>query len=136
MSSNAYLPLLTEEAWNNDSLSVLDGLIAHFYASDYSQTYIYKDQVASLAYLIYQNKDHDELRNAVSNTLERYVRRYFDEVDVKCEIIQDSENPGLYTIIISCIVIDNEGVEYSIAKAIKIKDSKLKSIVTVNNEGV
>lgn len=49
MAEDIYFPSLTETGWIASSEITGDFLFAHFFASDYSQTYIYTDHVSSFA---------------------------------------------------------------------------------------
>ena len=132
-----YIPTLSARGWLQDPISTLDLLFAHFLASDYSQTYMYPDNVSSLPYLIHLYGDKpDELVNNIRDTLSKYMGRYFDTVDIDVRVDNSNGNiRDVYSIILNLSVIREDTV-YEIGRILRIKDGKFNKVIKLNNDGI
>ncbi len=126
------LPTLTDDKiLENDNL-IINKLYEYFLASEYSQTFFYKKHIASLKYLIGEySVDDDELLTAITSTLEILYLRYFDEVEVLCEIVPDNAVPDVYIININ-INVTNNGNSTTLYKSVTIANNKIDFFKTNN----
>lgn len=135
MSSKVLLPTLSGDGWVNSSLKVADYLLSHFFLSDYSQTYFYEGYVASMPWIIQDTQgDMSKTCKVVQETLSTYFTRYFNDVVVEVTDVTDETNdPSRGQISIYLNFTDTENKQYTMAKLINIIDSKIKSIIDINN---
>jgi hypothetical protein len=132
--TNKPIPTLSTDGWVTDPLQGADYLMSHFFLSEYSQTAIYPDNVASLPYLIQNNKESmDKTAEEIRKTLTNYFSRYFQNVVVQTAAREEFENSP--RIIIDCFVefLDHEGKTHTISKGLELLDSKFSKIVEINN---
>lgn len=130
------VPTLTPAGWVTNVVDKLDFLITYAFLSNYSQTNIYAGKVTSIPWLIQKHgADVDGLMSQMTVSLEQYFRRYFDEVAVVVERSK-LDNPASNKVTMSLIVnVTDDGIKYSLAHAISMKDSNFLSYAKLNNEG-
>ena len=126
------VPSLSAAGWVTDASGKADALLSHFFEAYKSQSYLYKDNVTSLQWLIeHYGHDSTELNIKITSALENYLGRYYDSVVVSVEISDIAETSNTM-ITLHCSVIDN-GTTYSIGKLLEVSDSSIVKIVTSNN---
>lgn len=134
MTSKVLLPSLNENGWVNSPVTVADALFSHFLLSDYSQTYLYKDQVSSLPWIIQNTQGNiTDTIIATQDTLNKYFIRYFDNVVVEVTEIPNASEPSKGQISIYLQFTDTEGVQHVLGRLITIIDSKISEIISINN---
>lgn len=134
MTSKVLLPSLSEDGWTNSPMKVGDYLMSHFLLSDYSQTYLYKDKVSSLPWIIQNTqKDITDTVLLTQTTLSEYFTRYFNDVVVEVTEIPNTLEPSKGQISIYVQFSDTEGNEYVLGRMVTIIDSKINEIITLNN---
>lgn len=81
-----YGSLSTDGGWVKAPLKLADNLLADFYSTDYSQSYLFLGDISSMAYLVstYQ-ENFDECVLRVRDELQKYFGRYFANVVVTVE---------------------------------------------------
>ena len=86
MKPGVAIPSLSNDGWITDPIRALDRLMAYFFESDKSQTYIYGDNIASLAY-IYAMKmgDGEAMASSIASELETLLRRHYKNAEVECK---------------------------------------------------
>lgn len=130
--SNNKVPSLSPSGWVSAVAEKIDLLLSHFYEAYQNQTYVYKDKITSLQYLIEEHgKDIPALQSKVRGALSLYLTRHFDTANVEVTVTTD-ESTNESTINIYATVTQN-GVEYNVAKLISIAGNTIKSIVDANN---
>lgn len=129
------LPTLSAAGWVRSPAEKADMLFSHFYESDKLQTYIYGNNVSSLQSTI-ETYGHDPLlvSEQLRNTLQEYLGRYYTVADVDVTAMDmDVENqPGKIKLRIFCRVTE-DGKDYSFGKIIEAIDSKLQTVLDLNN---
>lgn len=134
MTSKVLLPSLSENGWIDSPVTVSDALFSHFLLSDYSQTYLYKDQVSSLPWIIQDTQGNiSDTIIATQDTLSKYFIRYFDNVVVEVTEIPNIAEPSKGQISIYLQFTDTEGVQHVLGRLITIIDSKISEIISINN---
>jgi hypothetical protein len=86
------LPVLGPEAWVTDPRKKLDYLVAHCYASDASQTFLFPKKVSSMASVIKDNHGKlEQARQEIQQLLKDYFTTYFDIVEVSVFISETDD---------------------------------------------
>lgn len=130
------MPSLSEDGWVVYPGSIVDYAFAHFFLSDYSQSYIYNGAVSSFAWVIEESQgDYMKLQNLMTVTLQNYLGRYFSKVTVDCDVRESTTNPNLREMYLYVSVTDNEGKEHVVGKMLNYENNKVLSVVNVNNYG-
>jgi len=130
------LPALSEDGWVDYPAKQIDYLFSHFFLSDYSQTYIYKDQVSSFAKVIQDNQgDPSKIARMLSLTLNNYFGHYFPVAESDCTAKEHPDNPNQYELYLYMRIVDHSGKEYSLGRMLNVKDSKIENVITLSNYG-
>lgn len=133
------IPTLTEDSWltvssKNSSLGVL---FSYFLYSDYNQSETFVDQVCSMPYVLMKaGADVDSFVSILQNTLEEYMKRYYEEVFCEVKDKSPSNVTASATVSVYLSVKDINGVVTDLSKAIEYQDGKLKNVFNINNYGV
>lgn len=124
---------LSTEGWLKELAVKADRLLSYFFISEYSQTELYPGQISSLPYLIKQyGSNEEELRTQVSRQLQTYLSRHFEQVDVTASTNVISETDYRLELRLNITVYDNN-VQYNLGRLVQSVNSKVLSIVTINN---
>ena len=128
------VPSLSPAGWVTDVATKADILMAWFFESIKSQTYIYGSNVSNLQWLIEEYGSNTmTLTSQISSTLEIYLGRYFDFVSATVTADDTPSNlNGSITITIHCLITDN-GIQYSLGKLLQVSDSTVIDIININN---
>ena len=134
MTSLATMPSLSEDGWVTDSVKVADYLLSHFFLSEYSQTYIYHQQVSSLPWILQVTQgDMSATIDKTRRTLSEYFSRYFNNVEVEVLDVTSEETPSKAAISIYIKFTDKEGKEHVFGKFLEMADLTITKIVNINN---
>lgn len=134
MTNKICYPALSEDSWVNHSQKIADQLFATFFASDYSQSYIYHGKISSLAYILQQTQgDMTSAVSQVRQTLSDYFSRYFNNVVVEVHEIENTEDPSKAQISIYLKFTDSDGIEYNLQKIREISNTITDKMITINN---
>jgi len=137
MSSAVPVPTLSTHGYVSDAVTKFDFLISHFYLSDYNQTYLYLGNVSSLPRIIEKNSANTNSNSILSelrSTLETYLSRYYDAVNVSAIIRDVKEATSGITIDIS-ISITDEGTKYSFTRLLESVNGRVQTVAKINNYG-
>lgn len=127
-------PSLSEEGWVGSTVSLADYLFAHFIVSDYSQTQLYNGHVASLPWIIQECQDDDaRMTSLMDTTLQTYFGRYFNNVVTEIKLNKDPENNNKANLSIYVKFKDNEGKDFVLGKLLSLLNSKVVTIIDINN---
>jgi hypothetical protein len=131
----ARIPVPTLKGWEWEISEKADSLMAFYLTSDYSQSFIYKDRVASLQYQIaIDGKRPDILENNVKATLMKLFDKYFEKTEVSVNVsARDPDQPNSLDIKIEVFVYESN-VKYSVGREIQAVDGKMNSIVNIINQ--
>ena len=128
------MPSLSMDGWITSTSIKADYLISHFFVSEYSRTFLFEGEVASMPYLIQKHKnDILGLVRDVELTTKAYCGRYFPKAEV--QVSSKEHEAGKYSLIIVVIVTDIEGKEFSVGRLVDVLDSKINKIAQLNNTG-
>jgi hypothetical protein len=129
------VPTLSAKGLIYSIVEKTDTLIAHFFASDANQSYLYNGSIANLSILIQQaGNDIPRLKESIRTTLERYLGRYYDVVVVNVE--DDTEtNPSNRVKIMLSALVTQGGERYDVSHLLSLIDGKFEKITKLNNTG-
>ena len=129
------LPVLGEEGWVSGQKK-LDYLLAHLYASDYSQTHFFRGEVSSMAKIVQQYQGRlGEARRAVEEMLITYFNRYFDKVEVSVSIAP-TEDFHQGELILSASLIDETGEKFELHEVMTNKGSLVRTFLNQQYEDI
>ena len=95
------MPSLSMDGWITSTSIKADYLISHFFVSEYSRTFLFEGEVASMPYLIQKHKnDILGLVRDVELTLKSYFGRYFPKAEV--QVSSKEYEAGKYSLIATC----------------------------------
>lgn len=133
MSSNV-VPTLSTDGWVETPIIKADRLFAHFFVSEYSQTFLYKGNVTSFPYIIQNNKeDPSGTASAVKISLTNYFNRYYENCDVAVDWKMAPEDTARVELEIYVELLDSDGVKFSLGNTVTLIDSKVEKVVKLNN---
>ena len=134
MANNIVYPSLSEDSWVSNSERIADYLFATFFASDFSQSYIYHQKVSSFAYILHKNQgDIMGVLSSVRQTLSDYFSRYFNNVVVETQEIENTTEPSKGQISIYVAFTDADGKVYNLQRIREVSDTITDKIIKLNN---
>ena len=130
------LPTLSVKGWVDGLAEKTDMLIAHYFASDSSQSQLYPTgEIANLQVLLYNNTNNiPRLQQDLRDSLERYLQRYFDGASVDVSNDFKTKGSGAVTMYIYAEVSQGN-VNYVVANLLSVVDGKFEKITKINNTG-
>lgn len=130
------VPTLSDDGWVHSGALQADYVMAHFLASDYSQTYVYKDNVSSFGWLVATyNNQPNELMIQTRRVLSLLMGRYFNNVVVDARDATDPTAPSKFIMAIFVEYQPADGVTRNITQLVQIKGSKFELINRIINDG-
>lgn len=128
------VPSLSASGWVGNISEKLDKLVGYFFVSDFSQSHLYRGNVASLPYIIKECTENQSLLlSTTTKVLTNLLRPYFDRVQVDVTAtVEDPNKPGEITLMVDATVAQ-DGVTYSVGKELQIINSKVVAIFDANN---
>lgn len=134
--ANAPAPSMTASGWIDDVVDKADTLLAYAYEAEQSQpSSMSIDAVCSLSW-IFHTYGHDEvdLCMQLQLRLERYLKPYFDAVEVTATVknTPEQELTGRTNIALGITVTD-AGKDYTIGSLIEAADNKVVNLIKINN---
>jgi hypothetical protein len=134
MTLSATMPSLSTDGWVNSSLKTADYLFSHFFASDYSQTYVFPGQIASFAYILHSNQGNIQgTMTALRQTLSTYFSKYYKDVIVEVDDSPTVSGSSFIALNIFMNFTDDKGVIHSLGKMIEYTNTTVNKVVTLNN---
>lgn len=132
--TTAALPSLSEHGWITNPIEIADKIFSYFFTSEYSQTYLFRNKIASLPYILQQNQDNlGKLATDVEYWLRTLFSNYFQNTDVSAIVNPNADNPNKHQLTIYVQFQDKEGKTYSLGKLIEISDLTIRNIININN---
>lgn len=134
MKEGVKVPTLSSDGWVVDPVRALDRLMAYFFESDKSQTYIYGDNISSLAWLYTTySKDPENLAMEITRTLDQYLSRHYSHAQVSCRSETDKNNENFIELTLAVEVTTKEGRKVDLAKTIRGNNTKITEIINYLN---
>lgn len=135
MPERLVVPSLSAKGWIKTIPEKCDILLAHFYASDINQSFLYAGHIANVQGIIQRNMhDIDGLCQDMRESLEQYFSRYFDQARVSVSDDRATNLSNKVTVRIQ-IQITDDGRFFDGAYQVALVDSKFEKIVNLNNTG-
>jgi hypothetical protein len=116
---------------------MLDGLVAHIYCSDFSQSTLFYNAVTSVAKIIKTNQAKiEEAARDFEQSLVLYLSAYFKDVQLSVRPIQSDDSVLNGELAINGEVTDHDGVTYTLRAALTRKGSIGKTVMDYLDNGV
>lgn len=132
--ADAALPSLSEHGWITNSIELADKIFSYFFVSEFSQTYLFNNKIASLPYILQQNQDDlQKMASDVKYWLNQSFSNYFQNVEVSADVNPNDNNPNKYQLTLYVQFTDKEGKTYSLGRLIEISDLTIRNIIVQNN---
>lgn len=130
------IPSLSAEGFITDIRKMGDMVMAHYFASDFSQSNAFYGQITSLAYHVQQYGHQPErLRDEIETRVTQYLERYFDGATVTVTITDHEQgSPNRYNINFDAVVIKGDQ-RYSLGRLIEVQNGKVKNIINLFQTG-
>lgn len=128
------VPSLSASGWVGNISEKLDKLIGYFFVSEFSQSHLYRGNIASFPYIIKQCAENQSLLlSETTKVLTNLLKSYFDRVQVDVTVTNEDVNkPGELSLIVDAKVVQ-DGVTYSVGKELQIINAKVVAIFKANN---
>lgn len=115
------VPHLSKNGWITSPTNVMTKQFEYFLTSDYSQTNLYRGEIASLKYILANNNAFADIKDAIRSALSNMYSRYFDKVTIN---ITDNEEiistTSTYNIYIDLLLV-KDGVNYTLSQSVETK---------------
>jgi len=126
------IPTLTAKGFVESIEDKIERAMLYFCTSEYSQSDMYRGNVASLPWLVYRyGNNANDIRQEVEGTLSGYLHRVFDEAIVTCVTEEKHDRINLQ---INAIVRDN-GETRNVGYVIGTTNNKVIDVFDINNDG-
>lgn len=131
------VPTLTLSGFVSDVPTMIDAMFSYYLTSDYSQSNVFHGKIVSLQKQIQQFQHSEvELERNIREQLETYFRSVADDVTIDVTTaIPNPADPNRLNITLSAILV-KEGKSYSVGRLVETQDSKILSIINLNNQGL
>jgi len=117
------VPVLGAEAWISDPAQSLSKLYEQAFVSDRSQSNLYHGEVISVQAIISDNpNDIETIRRELTTAFNKYLLRYFAEVDVQIADSSDDEYIQSRKIDIDIVATTDGGISTSLGSTISTRD--------------
>lgn len=131
------VPTLSSLGMVTDSASKFDRLLAHAFAADYNQSYVFAGSVTSIARILQQaGTDGKKLISGMQDALLSYFNKYYDSVTVQCKLADSSDVTSGEKVFEIVISVTEASVETQYGKLITTVNSKMTKIADLNNNGI
>jgi hypothetical protein len=126
---------LSAKGYVHSIVEKTDRVIAHFFASDAHQDYIYEGQIANCAILLQECGNNIlQFRERLRSVLERYLENLYDSATV--QVWDDSDTNLSDRVNVSFAVQVTQGGErYDVANLLTLINGKFEKITKLNNTG-
>lgn len=128
------LPTLTLDGFVTNKQIMFYKIWEYFLTSEHSQSNTFN--VASYKYIMataFENSDTQSIARSMEGALESLYKKYYDNVKVDCETVDDTETNTL-KVRISITVSDNGGSTYRLARELENTNGELKNYDELLNE--
>jgi len=129
------VPTLSPKGYVRSIVEKTDRVVAHFFASDANQDYIYEGTIANCSILLQEcGNDILQFRDRLRSTLERYLEKLYDSVTVQVWDDTQTNFSGRVNVSFS-IEVTQAGERYDVANLLTLIDGKFEKITKLNNTG-
>lgn len=128
------VPTLSSDGFATDIRVKADALIAYYFASDFSQSNLFRENIVSLAYQVQQfGSSPNELKRVITASMEGYLGRHFDSASVSVQI-NESDASAQYEIVFDAVVTQDD-LKYSVGKLVEIQNNRVVRIIDKLQKG-
>jgi hypothetical protein len=134
----ALLPTYSPSGFVSNPLEKADYMLAHFFATQKSQTHFYKDKLNVTSYqsLLADSGSDGELQSNLNQYLGNYFSTQFSNVQMDCSVSQTDPNDNTsLTVTIGCSFIDDQGIRHDLGRAIDLLGTQVQRIYNVDATG-
>ena len=136
MTSKYLFPALDTDGWVETSVKTADYLLSHFFLSDYSQTFHFKNNVASFSWILQQYQSNlSRIQEETQQTLSSYFSKQFSEVEVQVTEMKKEDSANVHELTLFLVFTDKDGIRHNIARMIKHNGMRVSEIIAVIMEG-
>lgn len=136
MSSRTLLPTLSTQGWINRPLSVYDTMLSDFFLSEYSQTFVFIDDVSSFPWILQQFRgDIERISAETKSRLSIYFARQFNDVEVTVTYQANENSINSYALVLFMEFTDSEGETFNLSRLVKHDDLKVTEIISTLTNG-
>lgn len=127
-------PIPTLNGWITDLALKADYLLACFFVSEASQSYVYRGRIASLPAIVQEyGNDPLQMQNQTKTRLAQFLEGAFDQVEVDCQVkTVNTKLSGRMDVNVTCQITDN-GVTQSLGYLAKLQNGVTVEIINLNN---
>ncbi len=131
MTSRTLLPTLSTQGWINRPVSVYDTMLSDFFLSEYSQTFVFIDDVSSFPWILQQYRgDIDRIASETKARLSIYFARQFNDVEVTVTYQANENSINSYALMLFMEFTDSTGEVFNLNRLIKHDDLKVNEIIS------
>lgn len=120
------VPSLTTDGFVTNKRMIFYKVWEYFLASEFSQSNLFRGQVASVKYVIGTASNITIVKQA-EGTLKKLFERYFDNVTVDCYIVDTNAAFQTLSVAITCYDNDAPEITYTLAKDIEHQKGKIQN---------
>ena len=144
MSTNALLsgiipvPTMSTKGLVYDSSNKIDTLLAHAFQSDHNQTYLYYNNITSLAAFIAQGgTSSSKVIDNIRRGLVAYLSKYYTNADADVKVVTNDASAlsAQVTLGITLTIVENQAQmqEY---RLVALQNGSLLKVINLDNTGV
>lgn len=127
-----YIADLGPDGWITDGRTMLDKVTSWLYASDFSQSYFFAEEISSIAMTIQRNAGNlEKARSQLQELLTNYYFNFFDEVSVEITIVdyQFPESHLRGELMIRASMVDHTGTSIDLNEIMTKKGSMSRTVL-------
>jgi len=106
-------------------------MLSDFFLSEYSQTFVFIDDVSSFPWILQQYRgDIDRIAAETKTRLSIYFARQFNDVDVTVSYQANESSINSYALMLFMEFTDTEGETFNLSRLVKHDDLKVTEIIS------
>ena len=133
MSNQIAIGTLGPDGWVTSPMKKFEYAIGHFFASDYSQTHLFKGYISSLPWVVQETQGNMlKFCSLLEKTLTSYLNTMFKNVVVEAtEVSTDTQFKGEAQLYVQ--VTDYDGTDLNLGKILRTENGLIREIVDIVN---
>lgn len=121
------VPSLTTDGFVKNKRMIFYKVWEYFLASEYSQSNSYSGDIASLKWIIGTNSSNIVIVDKTEEHLKKLFKKYFDDVEVDCFIVNEKEAFRTMSIAITCKDDEDPDITYTLVKDVQYQKGEIKN---------
>ena len=124
---------LGPDGWVSTPMKKFEYAIGHFFASEYSQTHLFKGSISSLPWVVQESQGNmQDFCTLLEKTLISYLNTMFQNTVVEAvEVPTDTQFKGEARLYVQ--VTDYDGTELNLGKVIHTENGLIREIIDIVN---